>query len=96
MQVPPVAVIRTLPAVTWVSSVAPESSGEDAAVRDGVTSTQSPTSTSADRAATSWVNFVVDVQLTATWPSCWLCTWAVEPLTAATLPAAPGSGPAPC
>ncbi len=52
--------------------------------------THSPAVIEETATATCWVNVVVGVQLTATWPSCWLCTCMVVPETAAIVPDAAG------
>jgi hypothetical protein len=84
-------VIRTVVAVTadgWVVLLEPL---EDVSAE--VTSTQSPTLTSASFALTCLVKVVLPSQVTATCPFCWLCTCAVDPSTAATFPLAPGIEP---
>jgi len=62
---------------------------EPDAVRAGLAITQAPTCTAEALAETSWVKAVLLVQVTAVW-LVWLCTWAVDPETAATFPLAPG------
>jgi hypothetical protein len=52
--------------------------------------TQSPALTALAARVTCWVNFVVAVQVTATWPVCAFCTCRVEPETAAISPDAAG------
>ncbi|GAA0626802.1 hypothetical protein GCM10010174_52960 [Kutzneria viridogrisea] len=60
-----------------------------------VTSTQEPAVTSRNAPDTVSVNVVLSLKVTATWPFCGFCTWAVDPVTAATVPKAPGRVP-PC
>jgi hypothetical protein len=55
-----------------------------------VAMTQSPVFTAVKVVVTGRLNFVADVQETATWPACWLCTCIVLPEIAATCPAAAG------
>src|SRR5262245_3381856 len=60
-------------------------------VPDGATAvTQSPALIAASVVAIWWVNFVDDVHVTATWPTCGFCTCIVVPLIAATVPDAAG------
>jgi hypothetical protein len=60
-------------------------------VPDGATAvTQSPALIAASVVVTWWLNFVDDVQATATWPDCGFCTCMVVPSTAATVPDAAG------
>jgi hypothetical protein len=60
----------------------------DPPVPDAVT--HSPTVTAEDETLTVWVNDVVGVQLTVTWPLSGFWTSIEVPLIAATLPLAPG------
>ena len=52
--------------------------------------TQVPALMAASVVATWWLNFVVEVQATATWPLCWFCTCMVVPVIAAIVPEAAG------
>jgi hypothetical protein len=57
--------------------------------------TQSPTATAEAGTVTIWLNRVVGVQFTVTWPACWFCTSIDCPVMAATEPEAPGNDPPP-
>jgi hypothetical protein len=58
-----------------------------------VTTTQSPTATVDADAVVDWVKLVDGVQLTVTWPVCWLWTSMEDPASAATDPTVPGNAP---
>jgi hypothetical protein len=57
---------------------------------DATAVTQSPALIVPARTLTCWVNVVLAVHVTATWPSCWFCTCIVLPETAAMVPEAAG------
>lgn len=62
----------------------------DEAAEVEIATTQSPAFTADAASATVCRNFVLALQVTATWPFCWLCTCIVLPEIAATVPAAAG------
>ena len=51
-----------------------------------LTVAQSPAAAEEDGTEAIWVKVVEGVQLTVTWPDCWLCTSMDEPVMAATEP----------
>ena len=57
--------------------------------------TQAPATRSAAVASTVWVNVVLGLMLTVTWPVVGFCTSSVEPDTAAAVPKAPCAGELP-